>query len=416
MVHQLPGRVRFRVPALRGSESLKTYVLGELGLSAGVRRVSASASTGSLLVHFEEQIVPAVIMRTLLGTLERFEALPPDHRDLLSGPGTRMSRKGAECDESPLTWHVADPLQVLAHFQSSSTRGLSEEEARERLHTQGRNTLPAMLPRTFAEILASQVKTMPLLLIFGAAGISVLTGRLAEGMIAMGVALLNALIGSVTEKKAEQTLEVVRESVALTTTVLRDGELREIPFDDVVEGDLLDLQTGSRVPADARLIGAEHLAVDESALTGESIPMVKFIRAHRREHLPISQQRNMLYRGTLVVEGKGRAVVVATGKNTALGRLQSFLGVVFPPEALMAKGLKRLALQLLMVAVGASALLSAVSLFRGFGLLQILKQSLSFIASAIPSSLSTVAISAFALGHRDMQRHHILVRRLRALG
>jgi Ca2+-transporting ATPase len=400
-IHQLRGRVRFRVSGLRGIRALGSHLEKELILLQGIRRVSASAATGNLLVHYEEPLAPAA----LAGMISR----------VLEGSGTGPAQRVPRYDESPFSWHMAEPEQVLKHFQVSTTTGLSEDSALWRLTTSGTNALPAMLPRSFPELLAAQVKTLPVLLIVGAAGLSVVTGGIAEGLIAMGVALLNALIGASTEKRAAQTLEIARDSVGLRTTVVRQGKVMDIPFDEVVAGDVLDLQIGSRLPADARLVETEHLAIDESALTGESIPVTKFVRAHRREGLPISQRRNMLYRGTLVVEGRGRAVVVATGKHTALGKLQQFLGVVFPPEALMARGIKRLAVRLLWVAAGGAALLSTLSLLRGHGLLQILRQSIALIAGAIPSGLSTLSASAFAIGHRDMQHHRIRVRRLRAL-
>lgn len=401
MIHQLQGRARLRVRGLRGYKALGAHLEEELSMLQGIRRVSASAATGNLLVHYEEQLTHA----TLMGMIAC----------ILDGSSTVAGQIGTGYDESPLSWHMAEPEQVLKHFQVSATTGLSKDIALWRLTTSGTNALPAMLPRSFPEILAAHVKTLPVLLIVAAAGLSLLTGGLAEGLVAMGVALLNALIGAATEIRAEQTLEIARDSVGLRTTVLRDGKVRDIPFEEIVIGDVLDLQIGSRLPADARLIETEYLAIDESALTGESIPVTKFMRAHRREGIPLSQRKNMLYRGTLVVEGSGRAVVVATGKHTALGKLQQFLGAVFPPEALMARGIKRVAIQLLLVAAGASALLSTFSLLRGHGLLHVLRQSLSFIAGVIPSGLSTLSISAFALVHRDMQRHRILVRRLRAL-
>jgi Ca2+-transporting ATPase len=218
------------------------------------------------------------------------------------------------------------------------------------------------------------------------------------------------------EVRSERILDAVRESVDLRAWVIREGRSEEVPFDDVVPGDVLDLQPGARIPADARLIGAEHLSVDEAALTGESIPVQKYTPFLADASAPISQRSNMLFRGTLVVEGSGRAVVVATGSDTVLGRLQGFLGAVFPPEALVARDIRMLLRQFLRLGLGAAGVYALFGLWRGLGLLSVLRGGLALVAGAIPAGLSTLTLSAFALGHRELRQQRVLVRRLRALG
>ena len=198
--------------------------------------------------------------------------------------------------------------------------------------------------------------------------------------------------------------------------MFRNGQREDVSFDDVVPGDVLDLQPGARIPADARLLQAEWLSVDEAALTGESIPVNKFEGILSDESLPISRRLNMLFRGTLVVEGHGRAVVVATGGDTVLGRLQGFLGSVFPPEALVARDIRMLLRQFMRLGLGAAGIFAILGLWRGIGLLSVLRGGLALVAGAIPAGLSTLTLSAFALGHRELRRQGVLVRRLRALG
>jgi Ca2+-transporting ATPase len=181
-------------------------------------------------------------------------------------------------------------------------------------------------------------------------------------------------------------------------------------------GDVLDLQPGARIPADARLVRSAYLSVDEAALTGESIPVQKYDSILSDESLPISRRLNMLFRGTLVVEGSGRAVVVATGGDTVLGRLQGFLGSVFPPEALVARDIRMLFRQFMLLGLGAAGVFSLLGLLRGQSLLGVLRGGLALLAGAVPAGLSTLTLSAFALGHRELRQNHVLVRRLRALG
>jgi Ca2+-transporting ATPase len=239
---------------------------------------------------------------------------------------------------------------------------------------------------------------------------------MAEGALALVIALLNAAIGTLSENRSERILDAVRESVDLRAWVVRNGRLEEVSFDDVVPGDVLDLQPGARIPADARLVQSEYLSVDEAALTGESIPVPKYARSLSDESLPISRRSNMLFRGTLVVEGSGRAVVVATGGDTVLGRLQGFLGSVFPPEALVARDIRMLFRQFVLLGLGAAGVFSLLGLLRGYSLLSVLRGGLALMAGAIPAGLSTLTLSAFALGHGELRQNRVLVRRLRALG
>jgi P-type Ca2+ transporter type 2C len=412
VTHAIRGRARFKVAGLRGDQALAGDLERELWKYEGITRVSANAISGRVLVLFSSEYTAEHVA----GRIERIAAEYGSGRGREAKASCVHTRLSLRKDESPLPWHAAESGYVVRHFGTSPSRGLSEKTAADRLALHGRNALPGTVSRSLSDIFLGQIKSLPVLLTGGAAGVSLLTGSMAGGLLAFAVALVNAAIGTVTELRAEKSLEVAREVLDLRARILRNRRIREIPFEECVRGDILDLQAGSRVPADARLISVFNLSLDESALTGESIPVEKKASTLGRRQTPISQRRNMIYRGTLVVEGTGRAVVVATGKETVLGRLQGFLGEVLPPEAVMARDLKRVAWQFVFVGLGAWSILAVVSLFRGMGFLQILREGLSFVAGVLPSGLSTLAVSAFALGHRDMRRSRILVRRLRALG
>jgi P-type E1-E2 ATPase len=151
-------------------------------------------------------------------------------------------------------------------------------------------------------------------------------------VLAVSVALFNVGIAFFTEERAENTLRIVRSEIELRASVLRNNQVREIPFEELVVGDVVELQTGSRVPADARVIRSDRLSVDESALTGESVPVSKSIRLSVDVTCPISERRSMVYRGTLVVEGSGYAVVVAIGKDTVRESSRASSGRYFLPR------------------------------------------------------------------------------------
>lgn len=434
VIHQLKGRARFEVPGMRRCRSLAAYLEKELERSPGMNQVSANALTGNVLVLFSDLISPL----SLAARIESIRRAFLDHRgredscrsgSIAEASFPNLPRDTSWCEDSPrpsaigaspkkprAAWHTMELDQVLNLLGTSYESGLSETDFQRKLTRYGPNSLPGTFTRSLFDIVINQVNSLPVLLTGAAAALSFVAGGIVEGLLVMGVSALNVAIGVFVEQRAERTLRIVRESVALRIQVLRDGQLNEVPFDWIVPGDVLVLQSGCRIPADARLIRSDLLSLDESALTGESVPVNKKSLPLHDEDIPITERTNMVYRGTLVVEGTGYAVVVATGADTVLGKIQNFLGEVFPPEASMVRAMRDIAIHLLRLGMSACCVFAVISLLRGHGLLRIIRESLSLMADSVPSGLSTIAIGAFAMGHEDLRRNRILVQRLRALG
>ena len=410
MIHQLPGRARFRVPALRVDQRVARYLKQRLAACAGIRQVTVNPATAKALVLF----APGRSSASIAGLISQVIA---EGTPEVLAEYSFADAQGRHPEAKTLQpWHIMGGDDVLRHFVSSAGDGLSSAVVDEGRSFYGSNALPGTASRSLPAIWKSQVTSLPVVLAGVAAGLAFLTGGLAEGALALMIALLNAAIGTLSENRSERILDAVRVSVDLKAWVVRNGRLEEVSFDDVVPGDILDLQPGARIPADARLVRSEGLSVDEAALTGESIPVPKYPASLSDESLPISRRSNMLFRGTLVVEGSGRAVVVATGGDTVLGQLQGFLGSVFPPEALVARDIRMLSRQFVLLGLAAAGVFSLLGLLRGQGLLSALRGGMALLAGAIPAGLSTLTLSAFALGHRELRQNRVLVRRLRALG
>ena len=181
-------------------------------------------------------------------------------------------------------------------------------------------------------------------------------------------------------------------------------------------GDILILKPGCYVPADARLIEANRLSIDESALTGESIPISKIVtNLEHQEAIPLAERFNMVYRGTFVTGGQGRAVVVATGKLTEMGRIQSLVGETTIPQTPMERQLDQAGGQLVWLSSGVCGVVLALGLLRGYGLLEMVKTSISLAVAAVPEVLPTVATTTLALGIHNMRKQKVLIRRLDAV-
>ena len=260
-----------------------------------------------------------------------------------------------------------------------------------------------------------QFNSLPVALLGAAAGLSVVTGGLVDAVLIVGVVVANAFIGYKTESESEKTIRSLQTLVRPAALVIREGRLSEIPSEEVTLGDLLVLRPGTYVAADARLIEANHLSVDESALTGESLPVTKNTRALERDNIPLGDRVNLVFMGTLVTGGEGLAVVVATGSYTEIGLIQSLIGEATSPETPLERQLGQLGDQLVLICCGVCGVVFVMGFMWGFGWLEMLRTSICLAAAAVPEGLPAAATTTLALGIRDMRKHHVLIRHLNAV-
>ena len=392
----VPGRARFSVPGLKRNDRVRRAL--EAGIAGrGIRSVSASTSTGTVLVLYETGRDLAEITRRLGESAER--AFDPNAPDASS---VRPS------------WHTMDAEDVIGAV-SSHPSGLSEGEAKTRLAATGANAIAPISGRTQLEILLSQFHSLPIALLTGGAVLSIATGGLLDAAIILAVIGLNGAIGFIAEARAEETIGSLSESRAPVSRVLRAGKECDVPAEELVPGDLIELRRDELVPADARVITANRLTVNEAMLTGESVPVVKAANVVAPHSAPIADRHNMVFRGTVVTGGSGRAVVTATGPETELGRIQSLLGSEDQPATPLQCQLDVLGRQLVLGSVAACGLFAVIGLIRGFGLLPLLKTVTSLAVAAVPEGLPTLATTTLALAIQDLRRRRIIIRRLSAV-
>jgi Ca2+-transporting ATPase len=392
----VPGRARFSVPGLKRNDRVKRAL--EAGLAGrGIRSVSASTSTGTVLVLFETGHDLVEITRRLGETAER--AVDPEAS--VDG-STRQS------------WHAMDADNVIGAVKSHPS-GLSDAEAQTRLAETGANAIAPISGRTQLEILLSQFHSLPIALLAAGAVLSIATGGLLDAAIILAVIGLNGAIGFIAEARAEETIGSLSESRAPVSRVLRGGKECEIPAEELVPGDLIELRRDEFVPADARVITANRLTVNEAMLTGESVPVAKAANVVAAHSASIGDRHNMVFRGTVVTGGAGRAVVTATGPETELGRIQSLLGSEDQPATPLQRQLAALGRQLVFASLAACGLFAVIGLIRGFRLLSLSKTVISLAIAAVPEGLPTLATTTLALAIQDLRRRGIIVRRLSAV-
>jgi Ca2+-transporting ATPase len=418
------GRARYKIIGLQSSEGLKKYLELRLSEQKGVEQVRANSVTGNMLVCFQPGQSHSALAALIESLVLEYTKYSQDSTIAQAAAQTKRPPKRKEKRTTATTtaeiqrqtaWHLKESDEVIAELETCKVSGLSSNSAREKLKKYGLNTLPEAVPRSGLSMFVDQFKSLPVGLLAVAAGISVATGGLVDALVIMGVVFINAAIGYATESNSEKIVRSLNNLVNPTAFVLRNGSIQEISAQEIVVGDILILKPGSYVAADARLLEAYNLSVDESALTGESMPVNKTAEILRGDNIPLGDRKNMVYMGTLVTGGQGIGVVVATGKYTEMGKIQMMVGEATMPETPIEKQLDQAGSQLVAISGAICAIVFGIGLLRGNGLLQMFKSTISLAVAAVPEGLPTVATTTLALGIANMRKHNVLIRRLEAV-
>jgi P-type Ca2+ transporter type 2C len=311
-------------------------------------------------------------------------------------------------------WHALSVDDAFARLDSGPA-GLGSAEAQRRLAAGGPNELELAERVSPWGLLAEQFRNVLVLILLVAAALSAVLGHGLESIVIAVIVLFAVLLGFAQEYRAERALESLRRLAAPAATVVRDGLEARVPAREVVPGDLLVLHTGDRLSADARVVEAVNLKVEESALTGESVPVEKRTEAFLDEELPVADRRDMVHAGTSVTYGRGRAVVVATGMATEFGKIARLLQTVEAAPTPLQRNLDRVGTILARVALGVVVVIVAAGLWRGQPLVEMLVFGIALGVAAVPEALPAVVTISLALGVQRMARRNALVRRLPAV-
>lgn len=415
VIHQVhssvPGRIRYEIPSLRQRPELIANVEGRLKSTRGVKAARGNPHSATLLILFDPAQAdtwPRVLAESLGVATNAIEQAAP--RTGL----TRSAKKATNGNTDTPVWHTMS-LEELCRRVQAQHDGLSAEEAAKRLERDGANELEAHRQRSRLEIAFAQVSSTPVILLAVSAVVSALTGSVIDSVAILAVVGVNAVLGYKMERGAERTIAALAQHAEQNACIVRDGSTRERPAREVVVGDVLLLRAGSIVSADARMLECAGLAIDESSLTGESEPIEKNEAICGDAETPLGDRTNMVYRDTLVTRGEGKAVVVAIGGQTEIGRIQSLAGGVEARQTPLQIQLDQLGNQLAIGAGAACLATMGVGLLRGQALLPLVRTAVALGVAAVPEGLPTVAIATLAQGVSDMRKRHVLVRKLAAV-
>ncbi|KPL77639.1 ATPase [Bellilinea caldifistulae] len=318
-----------------------------------------------------------------------------------------------ESGKKVIAWH-AEPLEVVYRKLQSLPDGLSEEQVAERLREFGRNTLPTKEPPTLLQVFLHQFAS-PLIYILLIAGIvALLMQDYKDAVFIFAVILLNAVIGTIQEWRAEQSAHALQVLLKIKARVRRNGRILTVPAEEVVPGDILLVESGDKVAADLRLIQVNNLRIDESFLTGESLAVEKTVEPLPADS-PVSDRRNMAYAGSTVMSGRGIGIVVATGPYTEVGKIAKTISEEAGAKPPLVIRMEKFSRQIAIVVLGFTAILGMIQFARGEALSDVFILVVAMAVSAIPEGLPVAMTVALSLATNRMARRNVIVRKLTAV-
>ena len=305
-------------------------------------------------------------------------------------------------------------IENLYNLLNSSESGISEKEAKSRLEKYGKNVIEEKKNFEPIKVFLSQFNSFLIYILLIAAAISFFIGHSLDGFVISAIVLLNAFIGFFQQFKAEKAISNLKKLIVPMSTVIRENTVKEIPSSELVPGDIIVLEAGDKISADARIIESENAATIEAVLTGESLPISKE-KTTLNSRAPISERKNMLFTGTSFVRGTAKALVTGTGKETVFGQIAQGLQEIKVSKTPMQKRLDRFSKQIGFIILGIVFIIAALGFLEKFDLVEMFLTSVALAVSAIPEGLPAVLTIGFAISSLLMSKKNVVVRRLPAV-
>jgi magnesium-transporting ATPase (P-type) len=320
---------------------------------------------------------------------------------------------GSQSDLTP--WHAVAADQVIRRLDTNVQSGLSPADVRQRLEKYGHNRLPEGRKQGPFKRFLLQFNKILVYVLLGAGFVKLMVGLLLDASIILAVVVLNALLGFFQEGKAEKALDSIRNMLSAEARTVRGGETRLVPSEDLVPGDIVLLESGDKIPADLRLIDVKNLRTEEAALTGESVPIDKTTEPVA-ERATVGDREGMAFSGTLVASGRGTGVVVATGDNTELGRINQMMAAVSALETPLLRQIKKFGYAITALIGMVSVIVFAFGRWvREMPFVEIFQAVVSIAVSVIPEGLPALITVTLAIGVQRMAQRNAIIRRLPAV-
>ncbi len=313
-----------------------------------------------------------------------------------------------------LTSYYNKELDEVFQELNTGEHGLEKGGAKNRLLKYGFNKLPEAKADNLAVIFFRQFQSPLIFILLLATVVVFLTGENIDGFVILFVLFFNAVVGTIQEGKAQNIFAALKNFIKTNASVIRDNEEYIVSDEEIVPGDIIVLREGEKIPSDARLLYSESLQVDESALTGESNPKFKLVNSIKEENVPISDQRNMVFKGTAIVSGNGKAIVVATGIDTVIGGIAKKISAI-DEELPLKKDIRHLSHFIIATVFAIGLVLFGIGIAYGHPIKEVFTTIVAISVSIIPEGLPIVVTLVLATGVWRMGKHNVLVKRLQAV-
>ena len=317
------------------------------------------------------------------------------------------------CDQRTMKqFYNSTVKEVARELGTDVSKGLKKDEIESRIGKYGKNMLVQKKNRSFFSMFIAQFKSFMIILLIIAAIISGIMGEWLDTYIIMGILLLNAFIGAYQEFKAQKSLESLKKMSAPMAKVIRDGEEMVINVEDVVPGDVVELEVGDIVPADIRITESVNMSIQESSMTGESVPVEKSTEVLPDEEIPLGDRKNMAYSSGIVTFGHGKGIAVGTGMNTEIGKIAKMLGGESDTQTPMQIRLEKLGKVIGIASVAICAIIFVIGILNDHNVISMLMVAVSLAVAAIPEGLPAISTIILSMGVRRMVKHNAIIRKL----
>jgi Ca2+-transporting ATPase len=310
-------------------------------------------------------------------------------------------------------WHSTETEETL-RVLNTTEKGLSTEEAKKRLIEYGPNELQKEKRASPIKMFLEQFTDILIIILLIATALSIALGEIVDATVILAIVLATAILGFVEEHRSEKAVEALKKMTAPSAMVLRDGKEIKVPASEIVPGDIVLLYTGDKIPADARLVEAVNLKIDEAALTGESAPVNKNV-AVCSEEIPLNDRRNMAFTGTVVVYGRGKAVVTSTGMGTEFGKIAKMVQMAEEEETPLEKRTQSIGKAIGIMCVAICLGVGVIGMIEGRNPLDMILWGISLAVAAVPEALPAIVTGALAVGMYRMAKVNTIVKRLPAV-
>ena len=323
---------------------------------------------------------------------------------------------------SKAIWHSIEAAQVVKELNTDPHKGLTEGEVKSRLEKYGYNELKKEEGVSPLTLLINQFKNVLIIILLIATVLSALVGETFDAALILVIVAFCAVLGFIQEYRAERALEALKKMLSPTITALRGGREEEVPSKELVPGDILLLEAGDKIPADARLVENHSLRCDEAPLTGESVPVGKDIKA-LSEDVRVSDRRNMVFTGTIITYGRGKAVITSTGMATEFGKIAEEVTAVKTEKTPLEKRTEEIGKWLGIISLIICFLVAGISVVRELiggkidfpFIVTMVMFTVSLAVAAVPEALAAIVTGALAIGMHQMAKRNALVRKMPAV-